>query len=69
MRSVVYPGRVGREADELLTTSTEFAAAQQAFDQAIRNARRAGWPDEEIARVIGLSTPMVERVAGRRDPG
>jgi hypothetical protein len=39
---------------------------KRAFETAIMAARRAGWPDEEIARVTGLTAAMVEAVAGKR---
>ena len=40
---------------------------KRAFETAIMAARRKGWPDEEIARVTGLTVAMIEAVAGRRD--
>ena len=44
-----------RIADQLLETSVAFATSRRAFELAIRSARQAGWSDEEITRVTGLS--------------
>ncbi len=50
----------------LLDSSFQYVQAKRAFETAISAARRRGWPDDEIARVTGLTVEMVEAVAGRR---
>ena len=50
----------------LLDSSFQYVQGKHAFETAIAAARRKGWPDEEIARVTGLTVAMVEAVAGRR---
>jgi hypothetical protein len=50
----------------LLDASFQYVHGKRAFETAITSARRKGWPDEEIARVTGLTVEMIEAVAGRR---
>jgi hypothetical protein len=52
-------------ADRLLTTSAAYVSAKFEFERAISDARRDGLPDEEIARLVGFSRPMIEAVAGK----
>ena len=54
-----------RLAEQLITTSLDYVTARRAFEVAVDEARRAGWPDEEICRATGLSRLAVEAVAGR----
>ena len=44
-----------RIADQLVDTSLAFVTSRRAFEVAIARARQAGWSDEEITRVTGLS--------------
>ena len=53
-------------ADELLSRLLDYLTARRAFEIAIDEARRQGWPDEEIHRATGLSPHKVEAVLGRR---
>ena len=53
-------------ATQLLHTSLDYVTARHAFEVAVNDARREGWPDDEIMRVTGLSRQVVELVAGRR---
>ena len=53
-------------ATQLIATSLNFVTTRRAFEIAIDEARRAGWPDDEVCRVTGLSRHTVEAVAGRR---
>jgi hypothetical protein len=54
-----------RLVEQLITTSLDYVTSRRAFEVAVDEARRAGWPDEEICRVTGLSRLAVEAVAGR----
>jgi hypothetical protein len=45
--------------------STSSLDSKRAFETAITSVRRKGWPDEEIARVTGLTVEMIETIAGR----
>jgi hypothetical protein len=54
-----------RFAQQLILTSLDYVTARRAFEVAVDEARREGWPDEEICRVTGLSRLTVEAVAGR----
>jgi hypothetical protein len=56
-------------ATQLIATSLNFVTTRRAFEIAIDEARRAGWPDDEVCRVTGLSRQTVEVVAGRRHDG
>ena len=40
--------------------------AKRAFETAITAARHAGWPDDEIARIAGITVDMIEAVGGKR---
>ena len=63
MRSAEHMG------DELLSRLLDYLTARRAFEVAVDQARRQGWPDEEIYRVTGLSPHRAEAVLGRRqDP-
>jgi len=44
-----------RIEDQLLETSVAFSTSRRAFELAIRKAREAGWTDDEITRVTGMS--------------
>jgi hypothetical protein len=44
-----------RIEQQLVDTSVEFSTSRRAFELAIRKAREAGWSDEDITRVTGLS--------------
>jgi hypothetical protein len=44
-----------RIGQQLVDTAVEFSMSRRAFELAIRNARQAGWSDEQITRVTGLS--------------
>jgi hypothetical protein len=46
----------------LLDSSTSYVEAKIAFADVILAARRAGVDDEEIARVTGLTVPMIRAV-------
>jgi len=61
--SVAMPDRL---AEQLITTSLDYVTSRRAFEVAVDEARRAGWPDDEICRVTGLSRLTIEAVAGRR---
>jgi hypothetical protein len=50
----------------LLDSSFQYVQGKRAFETAITSARRKGWPDEEIARVAGLTVEMIQAVAGIR---
>ena len=50
----------------LLDSSFQYVQGKRAFETAIMSARRKGWPDEEIARVTGLTVGLIETVAGQR---
>ena len=64
MRSAEHMG------DELLSRLLDYLTARRAFEVAVDQARRQGWPDQEIYRVTGLSPHGAEAVLGRRqDPG
>jgi hypothetical protein len=56
-------------ATQLIATSLNFVTTRRAFEIAIDEARRAGWPDDEVCRITGLSRQTVEAVAGRRHDG
>jgi hypothetical protein len=43
----------------LLELSVPYAEARMAFADAIAAAKRAGIAEDEIARVVGLSVPML----------
>lgn len=63
MRSTEHMG------DNLLSRLLDYLIARRAFEVAVDQARRQGWPDEEIYRVTGLSPHSAEAVLGRRqDP-
>jgi hypothetical protein len=64
-----YPIRPEHLATQLIATSLNFVTTRRAFEVAIDEARRAGWPDDEVCRVTGLSRHTVEAVAGRRHDG
>ena len=53
-------------ADELLSRLLDYLTARRAFEIAVDEARRQGWPDEEIHRATGLSPHKVEAVLGHR---
>ncbi len=46
----------------LLDASTDYIRGKLVFENAIVAARRAGIDDQEIARVTGLSVPMIRAV-------
>src|SRR5436305_11220241 len=60
MRSAEHMG------DELLSRLLDYLTARRAFEVAVDQARRQGWPDEEIYRVTGLSPHSAEAVLSRR---
>jgi hypothetical protein len=64
-----YPFVPEHLATQLIATSLNFVTTRRAFEIAIDEARRAGWPDDEVCRVTGLSRQTVEAVAGRRHDG
>jgi hypothetical protein len=43
----------------LLATSVPYAEARMAFGDAIAAAKRAGIEEDEIARTVGLTVPMI----------
>lgn len=53
-------------AEQLIATSLDYVTARRAFGIAVDEARRAGWPDEKVCRMTGLSLRRIEAVAGRR---
>jgi hypothetical protein len=46
---------VDRIQSKLLDVSVSFVMSRRAFELAVEKARVAGWSDEEITRVTGLS--------------
>jgi hypothetical protein len=46
----------------LLDSSASYVEAKMEFEKAILAAQRAGMTDEVIARVTGLSVPMIRAV-------
>jgi hypothetical protein len=52
--------------ERLLATSLEHVQGKYAYAEAIRAARAAGWPDDEIAHVTGDTWRTIEQIAGRR---
>jgi hypothetical protein len=44
-----------RMENQLLETSIAFSTSRRAFELAIRKARDAGWTDDQITRITGLS--------------
>jgi hypothetical protein len=54
--------------EPLLSASFAYVQAKRGLETAITAARRAGWSDEEIARVTGITLQMIEEAGGTR-PG
>src|SRR5947209_8267229 len=54
--------------EPLLSTSFAYVQAKRAFQTAITAARHAGWSDEQIARIAGITVDMSEAVGGERSP-
>lgn len=48
----------------LLSAAFEYVQGKRTFETTITAARHAGWSDEDIARVTGLTVPMIQAVAG-----
>jgi hypothetical protein len=53
-------------SDELLSRLLDYLTARRAFEIAVDEAHRQGWPDEEIGRVTGLSPQKVQTVIAQR---
>jgi hypothetical protein len=57
------PANVGdQHRQALLDSSANYVEAKMAFEKVILAAQRAGMTDEAIARVTGLSVPMIRAV-------
>lgn len=52
-------------ADTLLARLLDYLTARRAFELAVDEARRQGWPDEQIRRVTGVSPRKVEAILSR----
>jgi len=52
--------------ERLLATSLQHVQGKHAYADAIRQARAAGWHDDEIAHVTGDTWRTIEQIAGRR---
>ena len=52
-------------ADALLARLLDYLTARRAFEVAVDEARRQGWPDERISGVTGVSPSKVEAMLGR----
>src|SRR5438876_6932492 len=55
-------------SERLLSTSTAYVSAKFELERAIRDARGSGFSDDDIARLLGFSRPMIEAVAGVPGP-
>jgi hypothetical protein len=44
-----------RTCGSRVNTSLDYMTARHAFEVAVDEARREGWPDEEIAHITGMS--------------
>lgn len=53
-------------ADTLLARLLDYLTARRAFEVAVDEACRQGWPDQEIYRVTGVSSLKFEAMLDRR---